>query len=64
MTSPTDKLLYKKTKKKIYKKYPIHSAYRSGLLVKTYKNIFLKKYPNKKPYIGYKKKKKFIKTLV
>ena len=29
--------LYKKIKKKIYKKYPKHSAYRSGILVKTYK---------------------------
>tara|TARA_B110000459_G_C16564735_1_gene473350 strand:- start:368 stop:1285 length:918 start_codon:yes stop_codon:yes gene_type:complete len=55
MSNPTDILLYNKTKKKIYKKYPTHSAYRSGMLVKTYKNTFLKKYPNKDPYIGYKK---------
>ena len=29
--------LYDKVKKQIYAKYPVHSAYRSGLLVKTYK---------------------------
>ena len=34
---PLDKELYEKVKEEIYKKYPKHSAYRSGLLVKTYK---------------------------
>ena len=37
MSTPKDKELYEKVKKEIYKKYPEHSAYRSGLLVKTYK---------------------------
>ena len=37
---PTDKQLYNKTKLYIYKKYPKHSAYRSGILVKTYKDKF------------------------
>ena len=34
---PKDKKLYEKVKKEIFKKYPKNSAYRSGLLVKTYK---------------------------
>ena len=37
MTEPTDKKLYEKVKAEIYKKYPKHSAYRSGLLVQEYK---------------------------
>jgi hypothetical protein len=56
---PTDSNLYNKTKKYIYKKYPKHSAYRSGLLVQKYKSNFTKKYGNKKqPYIGSKTRKK------
>lgn len=56
---PTDNQLYNKTKKYIYDKNPKHSAYRSGLLVKKYKDNFTKKYGNKKqPYIGNKTKKK------
>ena len=43
---PTDPVLYEKVKKQIYKKYPVHSAYRSGLLVKEYK----KQYKGDKPY--------------
>ena len=38
MSVPTDKKLYEKVKAEIYKKYPKHSAYRSGLLVKEYKS--------------------------
>ena len=38
---PVDNNLYNKTKKYIYKKYPKHSAYRSGLLVKKYKKYFI-----------------------
>jgi hypothetical protein len=34
---PNNKDLYEKVKKEVYKKYPKHSAYRSGLLVKKYK---------------------------
>lgn len=37
MTTPKNKALYEKVKKEIYKKIPKHSAYRSGILVKTYK---------------------------
>ena len=48
MNKPTDNSLYDKIKKRIYKKNPKHSAYRSGILVKTYKKEFLKKYGKKK----------------
>lgn len=48
---PTDIKLYEKIKKQVYKKIPKHSAYRSGHLVKEYKNAFEKKYgKNKNPY--------------
>lgn len=50
MSQPTDKKLYEKVKKQIYKKYPTHSAYRSGLLVKEYKKQHKSKYPTKQPY--------------
>ncbi len=53
---PTDKKLYARTKKAIYKKYPKHSAYRSGILVQKYKTTFKKKYKNKQPYRGRKTK--------
>ena len=37
MPEPVNKKLYEEVKSEIYKKYPNHSAYRSGLLVKEYK---------------------------
>ena len=56
---PIDQKMYNKTKKYIYKKYPKHSAYRSGLLVQEYKKRFSKKYGKKKqPYKGKKTHKK------
>ena len=39
MASPSDPILYARVKKYIYNKYPAHSAYRSGLLVKRYKAL-------------------------
>jgi hypothetical protein len=56
MSSPTpkDEALYKKVKAYVYKKYPIHSAYRSGRLVTLYKKRYLKKYDNDDAYIGKK----------
>ena len=56
--TPKDIKLYNKTKKYIYKKYPKHSAYRSGLLVQEYKKRFSKKHGKKSPYHGTKTKKK------
>lgn len=56
---PRDTKLYNKTKKQIYKKIPKHSAYRSGILVQTYKKKFKNKYGTKKsPYKGNKTKTK------
>jgi hypothetical protein len=59
MTSvPTDTILYELTKKIIYKKNPVNSAYRSGALVKEYKKRFMKKHGDKKPYVSKTKKTK------
>jgi hypothetical protein len=56
MATPADSKLYEKAMKK-YKDMKT-SAYRSGLIVKYYKNLFTQKYGiNKKPYIGTKTKK-------
>ncbi len=55
MSQPTDMKLYEKVAKSIKKKYPKHSAYRSGLLVKEYKKQFKEKFGNKSPYKGKKK---------
>ncbi len=58
MNEPVDMKLYEKVKKKVYKKHPKHSAYRSGILVQTYKKTFKKKYGNKQPYKGNKTRKR------
>lgn len=39
---PKDTNLYNSIKSRIYDKYTIHSAYRSGLLVKEYKKAYEK----------------------
>ena len=52
MNLPRDKELYDKIKKQVFLKYPKHSAYRSGLLVKNYKEAYQKKYNNDNAYIG------------
>lgn len=68
---PTDKKLYEKVKSDIYKKNPTHSAYRSGLIVKKYKELggkykgnksksslkrwFDEKWLNQRGEVGYKK---------
>ena len=56
MNNPRDKELYEKIKKEIYIKYPKHSAYRSGLIVKKYKEEYEKKYKKNNYYIGEKNK--------
>ena len=59
---PTDKELYNKTKKKVYKDNPKHSAYRSGMLVQTYKRSFKRKYgSSRSPYKKCPKKKSSLK---
>lgn len=56
MSIPKDKDLYENIKKNIYLIYPKHSAYRSGLIVKKYKQEYEKKYgANQKAYHGTKK---------
>lgn len=53
--TPSDSKLYERVKKKVYEEIPKHSAYRSGILVKRYKQEFSKKYGNSKsPYKGEK----------
>jgi len=53
--TPTDQVLYDKVKKEIYEQNPVHSAYRSGTIVKKYKEEFAKEYgKEKKPYTGKK----------
>ena len=61
MPEPTDKKLYKQVKKRVYKKIPKHSAYRSGIVVQKYKKSFKKKHGNKKPYKGKKTRKRGLK---
>ena len=56
VNKPVDKILYEKVKKRIYKEIPKHSAYRSGQLVKKYKESFKRKYGNKPAYTGTKTK--------
>lgn len=55
---PKDTKLYNRIKLRIYDKYPIHSAYRSGLLVKEYKKAYKKKYKSDDAYTGKKTSKK------
>ncbi len=53
---PTDQSLYERVKKEVYTKIPKHSAYRSGILVQTYKRRFAAKYgSSRSPYLGKKK---------
>ena len=59
MPEPKDKNLYDKIKQIVYKDIPKHSAYRSGIVVKKYKESFKKKHgKNKSPYTGSYTKKK------
>ena len=53
MSNPVDEKMYKRISEIIKLKYPINSAYRSGLIVKKYKQEFYEKYgPFKEPYIS------------
>jgi hypothetical protein len=71
MPTPENPKLYKKAKDIVYKQYPNHSAYRSGALVKKYKELggtyiedekdrtlsrwFKEQWKNQRGEIGYKK---------
>ena len=52
---PRDLILYNKIKKEISQNYK-HSAYRSGMIVKKYKEEYIKKYNRDDAYIGEKPK--------
>lgn len=54
MPTPKDKLLYDKIKNEVLLKNPINSAYRSGLIVKKYKEAYNNKYNSNDAYIGKK----------
>lgn len=54
MPTPTDEKLYEKIKNDLFKIYTKPSAYRSGLLVKKYKEEYIKKHNNKNYYKGNK----------
>jgi len=56
VNKPKDQKLYDSIKKKIYKDMPTHSAYRSGQLVKKYKEAYKKKHGNIIAYTGNKSK--------
>jgi hypothetical protein len=50
---PTDRTLYEQVKARIYSRNPTHSAYRSGMVVKAYKQDFCKKHgSSRSPYTG------------
>ena len=54
---PRDQKLYDSVKAKVYRANPIHSAYRSGMVVKQYKAAYSRKYgKTAKPYISVGKK--------
>ena len=46
MSKPTDINLYNQIKEKLFKEIPKTSAHRSGILVRRYKELFLKKHGN------------------
>lgn len=48
---PVDAKLYGSVKARVYKSNPVHSAYRSGMLVQSYKRAFAKKHGSgRSPY--------------
>ena len=55
MPTATDPILYDKVKRSVYRQHPKHSAYRSGIVVQTYKKAFREKYGSRRsPYRGHK----------
>ena len=54
MPTPTDQELYDKVKKSIMNRIKVNSAYRSGLIVKQYKEEYYKKHKNNNAYKGNK----------
>lgn len=56
--TPADPRLYAKVKAKVVREIPTHSAYRSGLIVKAYKEAFAKLHGRRAPYRGTRSKSK------
>ena len=54
MPTPKDKELYELAKEIVYPQYIKPSAYRSGALVKKYKQLYREKYGNDNSYLGKK----------
>ena len=55
MAKPKDPALYERVKNRLYTEISKHSAYRSGLLVKRYKEAYKKKTGSSDAYVGKKK---------
>ena len=55
-SKPKDQKLYDGVKARVYKEIPQHSAYRSGQIVKKYKEAYKKKHGNTNAYSGTKTK--------
>jgi hypothetical protein len=55
MPEPRDRYFYNRVKNEISNKYK-HSAYRSGMINKKYKEEYMKKYNRADAYIGIKPK--------
>lgn len=58
MAQPKDKVLYNRIKSQVYRRIPKHSAYRSGIVVKKYKEAFKRKHGGGSGYSGKKSSKK------
>ena len=56
VNKPKDQKMYNRIKASVYKANPKHSAYRSGQIVKKYKEAYKKKYGNATAYTGTKTK--------
>jgi hypothetical protein len=54
MTTPRDRALYERVKRSVYRKHPKHSAYRSGLVVQSYKRAYKQKHKSSQAYSGSK----------
>lgn len=53
MSTPSDQVLYKRVKARVYRSIPKHSAYRSGRVVQEYKRAFRRKHgSSRSPYRG------------
>lgn len=54
---PSDPILYDKVKRIVYSHIPVHSAYRSGLLVQWYKKAYNELHNDENPYKNKEKNK-------